>query len=133
MQRRATPRQRSSLLPLPQKSPVQQMALELHYWEGMGVAEIARVPGGRLAAGEPAEVNLLDLETPWQFTAEQLRSKSENCPFLDREADLYGRTVWFAMATSLLTAGELQPRLRRPRGLALSPADGRFQPSSGRV
>jgi dihydroorotase len=56
-----------------------------------GPAAVGRVPGGRLRAGERAEVVLLDLETPFVLGPERLRSKSRNCPFLGRE--LRGRIV----------------------------------------
>ncbi len=49
------------------------------------VARIAGVPGGVLAGWQHAEINLLDLATPFQLVAEDLCSKSENCPFLGRE------------------------------------------------
>ena len=55
------------------------------------VARIARVPGGVLAPGLPAEINLLDLKTSFFLRAEDLSSKSENCPFLGRE--VRGRVV----------------------------------------
>jgi dihydroorotase len=47
-----------------------------------GPAHVGRIPGGALAAGERAEVNLLDLGTPFVLGATGLRSKSRNCPFL---------------------------------------------------
>ena len=56
-----------------------------------GPASIGRVPGGRLADGGRAEVNLIDPATEFEFTADLLRSKSRNCPFLGRR--LKGRVV----------------------------------------
>jgi len=70
------------------------------------VARIAGVPGGVLAEGQPAEVNLLDLTTPFHLVASDLRSKSENCPFLERECR--GRVV----ATVVGRAFELRARER---------------------
>ncbi len=55
------------------------------------VARIARVRGGILASGLPAELNLLDLKTSFSLRAEDLSSKSRNCPFLGRE--VRGRVV----------------------------------------
>jgi dihydroorotase len=56
-----------------------------------GPAGIGRIPGGRLADGEQAEVNLLDLAEEFLFDESCLRSRSRNCPFLGRR--LTGRTV----------------------------------------
>jgi dihydroorotase len=56
-----------------------------------GPASIGRVEGGRLEAGARAELNLLELGSPFRFDADCLRSKSRNCPFLGRT--LRGRVV----------------------------------------
>ena len=42
------------------------------------------LPGGRLAAGEPANLAIADLEQRWRLSASQLQSKSRNNPFLNR-------------------------------------------------
>ena len=74
------------------------------------VARIARVPGGVLKSGAPAEVNLMDLDTPFHLRAEDLRSKSENCPFLDRE--VIGRVMATVVGGKIRT---LDPeRFRNP-------------------
>jgi len=54
-------------------------------------ARIGRVPGGTLRDGERAEVNLLELETPFLLEPTLLRSRSRNCPFLGRR--LRGRVA----------------------------------------
>ncbi len=68
-----------------------------------GPAAVGRVAGGRLAEGERAEVNLLDLETPFAFSSGSLRSRSRNCPFLGRR--LRGRVV-ATVAGEALRLGE---------------------------
>jgi dihydroorotase len=50
-----------------------------------GPARVGRIPGGRLADGERAEVNLIDLSSSYTVEAEGLRSRSRNCPFLGWE------------------------------------------------
>jgi len=64
-----------------------------------GPARIGRVPGGRLAEGERAEVNLIDLETEFDFDESCLRSMSRNCPFLGWR--LRGRIVATVAGESL--------------------------------
>ncbi len=44
-------------------------------------AAILRLPGGRLAAGAPADLVLFDLDRPWRIEAARFRSKSKNTPF----------------------------------------------------
>ena len=46
-----------------------------------GPATIFGVPGGRLAAGEPADLVLLDLDLAWVLDAKEFRSKSQNAPY----------------------------------------------------
>lgn len=50
-----------------------------------GPAAIGRVPGGALAEGSPAELNLIDLTQPFTFDESLIRSRSRNCPFLGWE------------------------------------------------
>ncbi len=54
-------------------------------------AKLLGLPGGRLAAGAPADLTLINLEIPWQVDAQQLRSKSKNSPF--DEKVLQGRAI----------------------------------------
>jgi dihydroorotase len=69
---------------------------------GMGLARLvellstnpARILGldaGTLAPGRPADVTLLDLETPWRIESD-FRSNSSNCPFVGWE--VRGRAVY---------------------------------------
>lgn len=44
-------------------------------------AKILRVPGGSLAAGEPADVTVIDPERKFDYQAEDVVSKSKNSPF----------------------------------------------------
>lgn len=54
-------------------------------------AALLGLPGGRLAAGAPADLALIDLEVPWRVDAQLLRSKSKNSPF--EEKVLQGRAI----------------------------------------
>jgi dihydroorotase len=44
-------------------------------------AELMGLPCGRLKRGAPADLVLIDLDTPWQIAEEKLRSKSKNSPY----------------------------------------------------
>ena len=44
-------------------------------------AEILRLPAGRLAIGEAADLVIFDLEQPWRIDVDALRSKSKNSPY----------------------------------------------------
>ncbi|MBZ0121417.1 MAG: dihydroorotase, partial [Sandaracinaceae bacterium] len=48
-------------------------------------ARIARLEGGSLAEGQVADVTVIDPELRWTLRAADLRSKSRNTPWLDRE------------------------------------------------
>ncbi len=54
-------------------------------------AEILGLPGGRLKAGAPADLVLLDPEEPWVLDKRRLRSRSKNSPF--DESRLEGRVL----------------------------------------
>jgi dihydroorotase len=54
-------------------------------------AEIAGLPGGRLARGAPADLVLFDPDAPWIVDRHALRSRSKNSPF--DEARLTGRIL----------------------------------------
>jgi dihydroorotase len=67
-------------------------ALRLHYRDGVRLidvvraltarpAEILGLAQGRLKAGAPADLTLVDLDAQYPFDAETLRSKSRNSPF----------------------------------------------------
>ncbi|MEE8106580.1 MAG: dihydroorotase [Planctomycetota bacterium] len=56
-----------------------------------GPAEIAGISPPRIEVGAPAELNLLDLSVSWSVAANDLASRSRNCPFLGRR--LEGRVV----------------------------------------
>jgi len=47
----------------------------------IGPAEMARLPGGKLEAGAPADLILFDPERPWACKREDLISRSTNSPF----------------------------------------------------
>ena len=47
----------------------------------VGPARILKLPQGRLAAGAPADLILVDLEAPWRIDEHRLRSKSKNTPY----------------------------------------------------
>jgi len=52
-------------------------------------ADLLRLGTGRLTAGHPADLVLIDKESPWVLSADDLSSKSKNTPFEDRR--LQGR------------------------------------------
>jgi len=54
-------------------------------------AELLGLPGGHLKPGAPADLALVDLETPWRVDAATLKSKSKNSPF--DETVLQGRAL----------------------------------------
>ena len=47
-------------------------------------ADLLGLKTGHLAVGEPADLTLIDLGTPWIFDAATVRSKSQNSPFDER-------------------------------------------------
>ena len=59
-----------------------------------GPASVLRLDCGRLEPGAPADLVLIDTDTPWQVDAEKLKSKSKNTPFEDKRFQGYAlRTV----------------------------------------
>jgi dihydroorotase len=54
-------------------------------------ARLLGLPSGRLAKGAPADLALIDLNTPWVLDREHLRSRSKNSPF--DEQKLQGRVL----------------------------------------
>ncbi|MFD2183149.1 dihydroorotase [Rhodoplanes azumiensis] len=54
-------------------------------------AQLLGLPGGTLKPGAPADVIVIDAETPWVLDREDLKSKCKNSPF--DEARLQGRVV----------------------------------------
>lgn len=46
--------------------------------------ELLKLPGGKLAEGEAADITIADPEADVVYTAESLHSKSKNSPFLDQ-------------------------------------------------
>jgi dihydroorotase len=54
-------------------------------------AELLGIPGGCLEIGNPADLALVDLDTPWRIDAPALASKSKNSPF--DEGVLQGRAI----------------------------------------
>ncbi len=47
-------------------------------------ARLLRLEGGVLKAGAPADLTLVDLDSPWRIDPDRFRSKSKNSPFEDR-------------------------------------------------
>ena len=54
-------------------------------------AELLGLRGGTLQAGAPADVIVVDLDTPWVVDADTLKSKCKNSPF--DESRMTGRVV----------------------------------------
>ena len=48
-------------------------------------ARLLGLEGGTLAPGKPADIVLIDPHTPWIVTPGELRSRSKNTPFEDRQ------------------------------------------------
>ena len=63
-------------------------------------ARLLGIGSGRLAKGAPADLVLIDLETPWVVEPERLRSKSKNTPF--DGARLQGRPLLTVVAGRLV-------------------------------
>jgi dihydroorotase len=63
-------------------------------------ARLLGLGSGRLAKGAPADLILIDLETPWVVEPELLRSKSKNTPF--DAARLEGRPLLTVVAGDLV-------------------------------
>jgi dihydroorotase len=57
----------------------------------VGPARILGIPAGTLSPGAPADVTVLDLETPYRIAVD-FRSNSSNCPFVGWEVK--GRAVY---------------------------------------
>ncbi len=53
--------------------------------------EIMGKKGGKLEAGNPADIAFLDLEKQFIYTEEEIRSKSKNSPFIGKT--LFGRVI----------------------------------------
>jgi len=54
-------------------------------------AKLLKLPSGRLQKGAPADLIVVDLDTPWMVDPEKLQSKSKNTPF--DESQLQGRVM----------------------------------------
>jgi dihydroorotase len=54
-------------------------------------AKLLKLPSGRLQKGAPADLIIVDLDTPWVVDPENLHSKSKNTPF--DESQLQGRVL----------------------------------------
>jgi dihydroorotase len=65
-------------------------------------AGIARLPGGRLARGEPADLAVIDPDLPWIVDRHALKSRSKNSPF--DEARLTGRVTMTVVAGRIVHA-----------------------------
>jgi dihydroorotase len=63
-------------------------------------ARLLGMTSGRLAKGAPADLVLIDLDTPWVVEPERLRSKSKNTPF--DSARLQGRALATVVAGRLV-------------------------------
>ncbi len=69
-----------------------------------GPAEILGLPCGRLDLGRPADLCIVDPETPWWLDRETLRSHGENTPFLGWEFS--GRACYTLLGGRLIHAAE---------------------------
>ena len=85
-------------------------------------AALLGLPTPRIAAGEPANLTLVDLDAEWEVGEDGYESRSENCCFAGRR--LRGRV--------LLTRRRRRGRLPRARVLGGGAADERLRPARGR-
>ncbi|MFX7752098.1 dihydroorotase, partial [Acinetobacter baumannii] len=53
--------------------------------------KLLRLPGGTLTPGAPADLVVIDIDEPWVFDRDTLKSKCKNSPF--DEARLTGRAI----------------------------------------
>lgn len=65
----------------------EEMLTPLRFVEALSSApaRIAKIPGGSLAAGGPADVTVIDPDARWTLRADRVHSRSANTPFLDTE------------------------------------------------
>ncbi|MBT6441331.1 MAG: amidohydrolase family protein, partial [Alphaproteobacteria bacterium] len=66
-------------------------------------ADLLKLPGGRLAKGQPADLVIFDVDETWVVDPDKLQSKSKNTPFEGRTMTgrahrtvVDGRTVYSA-------------------------------------
>ncbi len=66
-------------------------------------ARILRIPKGTLQTGVDADVTVIDPDLEWEFTLDEIHSKSKNSPYIGRK--LKGR------ATMTIVSGEIRYQL----------------------
>ncbi len=94
-------------------------------------ARLLGLPSGRLAKGAPADLVLIDLDTPFVVNPELLRTRSKNTPF--DEARLQGRALMTLVAgRSVYNYAEQRGSLARSRaeGSDRCHPPGRIAPST---
>lgn len=95
------------------------LALELHHngqvplldlLRAMTVrpAELLGLEGGRLIAGAPADLTILDLDAPWRIDETRLRAKSKNTPYDGRPVQ--GRVVRTVVAGTTVFEADTRAR-----------------------
>ncbi|HYM04799.1 MAG TPA: dihydroorotase, partial [Stellaceae bacterium] len=67
-------------------------------------AEVLRLPAGRLAVGEAADLVVFDLDRPWRIDVDGFRSKSKNAPYDGRPVQ--GRVLRTVVAGRSVFASE---------------------------
>ena len=76
-------------------------------------AEILGLAGGTLRQGSPADVIVIDLDSPWVLDPAELKSKCKNTPFDEAQA---ARVAWCApswpAAPCTNTSERPRPRVR---------------------
>ena len=90
-------------------------------------AELLGLPGGTLRAGSPADVVVIDPDTPWVLDPADLKSQCKNTPF--DEARFSGRVVRTIVGgrTVFEHGGRTGPRGPCRAGLAPRPTRRRHQ------
>lgn len=72
-------------------------------------AKLLNLPGGRIEKGAPADLTLIDLNTPWVVDRDQLRARSKNAP-LD-EQKVQGRVLRTLVAGKTVYQYGVEPRV----------------------
>ncbi|WP_225047226.1 dihydroorotase [Lacticaseibacillus kribbianus] len=75
-------------------------------WMSTKPADAFGLSAGRISIGAPADLTIVDLDTPYQIDANDFLSKGHNSPFLGRQ--VYGRVLWTLVDGSVAYAKEDQ-------------------------
>jgi dihydroorotase len=60
-------------------------------WMSTNPAQLFNLSAGRLLVGQPADLTIMDLDTPYEINAESFLSKGKNSPFIGEK--VWGKTI----------------------------------------